>query len=499
MLDKNLIYGILIAILILCIYHIVNNCGCNDGFNVGGQTNRGKHSGKHRGKHGGKLDDKIELEKEIIKLEREILQLNAGNPPIMCNPNTIPKQRCPNGTICPNCGGDACECPSNIPVPPPPLPSDIKCSDDTGKLTNKCPDKQCCSQWGYCGSTTEYCNSKSLDGNPAKDDEPNQRCINDDQCPDKQCCSDYHYCGSGPEYCNGPGPGPLPYTCNVDSYIKNFPSKDASLSPLLSGSTEINIINKTGEICYIHVLGGNEWSHMSNININESKKYYIKNINDSYGVNFKLFNTKSKGCNESLAYTSLFEITTSNNYPSMDISFNAGVNYGIGMIATSNNGKTFKRVAKNNTSPVAYGSPNKDSCQVQQCASANNVIDYNVYPHTDYTDDFKNGNIKKVDVTFFELNSSDYTDTRGPCGNKQCPGYSCEGHNNYNIDTIYGKADICTTSGNNIWCWVDFDPLGVSDQELSNYNTNGGKICPKCDYLKNNKYNKFNIDWNNCN
>jgi len=284
----------------------------------------------------------------------------------------------------------------------------------------------------------------------------------------------------------------------LSDYIKNFPSNEASLKPLSSGSTQINIQNKTGENCYVHVLGGNVWSHMAQINNNETKTYYIKNLNDDYGVNFKLFNTKSKDCNNSLAYTSLFEITTSNKFPSMDISFNAGVNYGIQMIATSQNNKTLKRVAKNSTSPVAYGSPNKESCQVQQCASANNVINYDVYPHIDLTNDFKNGNIKKVDVTFFPLNSPDYTDTMGPCGSKQCPGYSCEGHNNYHIQTKFGNPNICTTSGNNVWCWVDFDPLGVSEKNLNNWKQLGGQICPKCDYVRKKEYDKFNLNWNYC-
>tara|TARA_B110000858_G_scaffold176186_1_gene210196 strand:- start:6532 stop:7827 length:1296 start_codon:yes stop_codon:yes gene_type:complete len=61
---------ILILLLLCCIYHIVNNCGCNDGFNVGGQT--------------------------------------------MCDPTS--GGRCPGDIACPDCGSNSCECPKPAPI-----------------------------------------------------------------------------------------------------------------------------------------------------------------------------------------------------------------------------------------------------------------------------------------------------------------------------------------------------------------------------------------------
>jgi hypothetical protein len=133
MFDKNLIYGILISILILCIYHIVS-CQCNDSFQVGGE----KYGGKHGGKHGGKQQRK--LEKEIIQLEREILQLEAGNAgnPIMCDPISNIQQFCPDGSLCPDCGEIACPCP---------LPSPAEeCDPNNDNNGGGCPRGKCC--WG---------------------------------------------------------------------------------------------------------------------------------------------------------------------------------------------------------------------------------------------------------------------------------------------------------------------------------------------------------------
>jgi hypothetical protein len=101
MFDKNLIYGILISILILCIYHIVS-CQCNDGFQVGGE----KYGGKHRGKHGGKQRRK--LEKEIIQLEREISQVSDTcdvGETVKCEEGGVDcagNQCCPDGSTCPS-------------------------------------------------------------------------------------------------------------------------------------------------------------------------------------------------------------------------------------------------------------------------------------------------------------------------------------------------------------------------------------------------------------
>ena len=60
-----------------------------------------------------------------------------------------------------------------------------------------CEDNLCCSQYGYCGSTSDYCGTGCQSGpctsssgggcNPA--------------CASNLCCSQYGYCGSTRDYC----------------------------------------------------------------------------------------------------------------------------------------------------------------------------------------------------------------------------------------------------------------------------------------------------------
>ncbi|KAG5187183.1 hypothetical protein JKP88DRAFT_178972, partial [Tribonema minus] len=61
-----------------------------------------------------------------------------------------------------------------------------------------CSDpKLCCSKYGYCGSTADYCAVVVI---------PNATCGNGNRgnriCFDStHCCSQYGYCDSGPDYC----------------------------------------------------------------------------------------------------------------------------------------------------------------------------------------------------------------------------------------------------------------------------------------------------------
>ena len=148
---------------------------------------------------------------------------------------------------------------------------------------------------------------------------------------------------------NAPGPGPDPGPkpsgsgiCDVNTNIENFPSKSASNTPLGGGSTVIIIQNRTGEDCYVYANGGigaDFWKHMVMINNNSDKTYYINDeLHAKAGPSFGLFNAYVGECNDSIANKSLFEITPSDEYPSMDISFNAGFNYGLQFIATSTSG-----------------------------------------------------------------------------------------------------------------------------------------------------------------
>ena len=50
----------------------------------------------------------------------------------------------------------------------------------------------CCSTFGYCGSTAEYCGGTCGNSN-----------VGNNVCPDSNlCCSTFGYCGSTAEYCN---------------------------------------------------------------------------------------------------------------------------------------------------------------------------------------------------------------------------------------------------------------------------------------------------------
>eukprot|EP00580_Thalassiosira_gravida_P015387 CAMPEP_0201666224 /NCGR_PEP_ID=MMETSP0494-20130426/7130_1 /ASSEMBLY_ACC=CAM_ASM_000839 /TAXON_ID=420259 /ORGANISM="Thalassiosira gravida, Strain GMp14c1" /LENGTH=555 /DNA_ID=CAMNT_0048145341 /DNA_START=349 /DNA_END=2012 /DNA_ORIENTATION=+ len=73
----------------------------------------------------------------------------------------------------------------------------------------------CCSKWGYCGCTSEYCDDDSIAPTPSEvpgaPPAPSYsvdagQCargrIGDGFCPDESlCCSDWGYCGSGETYC----------------------------------------------------------------------------------------------------------------------------------------------------------------------------------------------------------------------------------------------------------------------------------------------------------
>ncbi|KAL6593572.1 hypothetical protein U3516DRAFT_567931 [Neocallimastix sp. 'constans'] len=77
------------------------------------------------------------------------------------------------------------------------ISKDGKCGDGYGI----CPGSNCCSKWGYCGVSSEYCDSGC---------QPNYGyCTNFEGtcgkgygiCPDSKCCSKWGYCGSSSEYC----------------------------------------------------------------------------------------------------------------------------------------------------------------------------------------------------------------------------------------------------------------------------------------------------------
>ncbi|ORX84956.1 hypothetical protein BCR32DRAFT_230104 [Anaeromyces robustus] len=93
--------------------------------------------------------------------------------------------------------------------------SSEKISDDgkCGKNYGKCPSGECCSKYGYCGTTSEYCttgcqsefgkcNASSSERSLSKTISTNGTCGSGKGiCPDSQCCSKYGYCGKASAYC----------------------------------------------------------------------------------------------------------------------------------------------------------------------------------------------------------------------------------------------------------------------------------------------------------
>jgi len=68
-----------------------------------------------------------------------------------------------------------------------------------GSGYGKCPAGECCSKWGYCGKTSEYC-SNSQGCQLAYGD---CRCGNGfGNCEAGSCCSKWGYCGKTSEYCS---------------------------------------------------------------------------------------------------------------------------------------------------------------------------------------------------------------------------------------------------------------------------------------------------------
>lgn len=88
-----------------------------------------------------------------------------------------------------------------------------KCGSVNGVIYN-CGEKECCSEYGYCGSTSKHCNMKSV-LNPYKGsaptlpinfDPPIGQCgiINGVElaCGPDECCSQYGWCGKSKNHCN---------------------------------------------------------------------------------------------------------------------------------------------------------------------------------------------------------------------------------------------------------------------------------------------------------
>eukprot|EP00569_Conticribra_weissflogii_P004652 CAMPEP_0171337300 /NCGR_PEP_ID=MMETSP0878-20121228/6615_1 /TAXON_ID=67004 /ORGANISM="Thalassiosira weissflogii, Strain CCMP1336" /LENGTH=948 /DNA_ID=CAMNT_0011838919 /DNA_START=278 /DNA_END=3124 /DNA_ORIENTATION=- len=108
------------------------------------------------------------------------------------------------------CGTTAeyCEGPSSAPTPFDLAPTAPTPSLDAGRCGNGeegeglCADENhCCSQWGYCGEGEGYC--YEVDDGTNADGSCGAGGVGDGICRAGHCCSMYGFCGEGEEYCTG--------------------------------------------------------------------------------------------------------------------------------------------------------------------------------------------------------------------------------------------------------------------------------------------------------
>ena len=79
-----------------------------------------------------------------------------------------------------------------------------------GTTDGKCPDGQCCSKYGYCGTSNKHCGTGCQSefgqcGNISTTVpiSTNDKCgTTDGRCPSGSCCSRYGYCGTNEQYCS---------------------------------------------------------------------------------------------------------------------------------------------------------------------------------------------------------------------------------------------------------------------------------------------------------
>ncbi|KAI5919252.1 glycoside hydrolase/deacetylase [Camillea tinctor] len=122
---------------------------------------------------------------------------------------------------------------------------DMTCGNTgAGTAGYTCPDSLCCSQYGYCGSTSAYCDTGcqsafgtcTTGGGDGGGDDDDDRCGADfdgTSCSSGACCSAAGYCGTTEDYCRAPdcqwayGPG-----CDANQIPAGTNTSTLSRSPL---------------------------------------------------------------------------------------------------------------------------------------------------------------------------------------------------------------------------------------------------------------------------
>jgi len=83
----------------------------------------------------------------------------------------------------------------------------ISTNGECGKGKGKCPAGECCSKYGYCGTSDKHCKTgcQSEFGTCKSSSEKistNGRCGKEDgKCPSGKCCSKYGWCGTSDQHC----------------------------------------------------------------------------------------------------------------------------------------------------------------------------------------------------------------------------------------------------------------------------------------------------------
>jgi hypothetical protein len=103
--------------------------------------------------------------------------------------------------------------PTNAPRPvPTPSPGSSSGTCGNGNRGNGvCADGTCCSEYGWCGTSTEHCSGGGGGSPPTPS---SGTCGNGNRgngvCADGTCCSKYGWCGTSTEHCSGGGAGSPP-------------------------------------------------------------------------------------------------------------------------------------------------------------------------------------------------------------------------------------------------------------------------------------------------
>ncbi|MCD7472743.1 hypothetical protein HAX54_014075 [Datura stramonium] len=110
------------------------------------------------------------------------------------------------GTTSDYCSPQKCQSQCEVPSPPPPPPSPYQCGIQASGA--ECPAGMCCSYGGLCGTTPYFCEyncqSQCEKLSPPLPPPPSDQCGfqgGGRKCPNNMCCSKWGWCGTTPEYC----------------------------------------------------------------------------------------------------------------------------------------------------------------------------------------------------------------------------------------------------------------------------------------------------------